>query len=317
MPSDGPIPRAVVHTDGTLKLYHLLPVLDEIYRVPVLLVMPILGRISALDLLKNQSLAEHLVRNGFDVYVINWGIPRDEDHDLGLEDYVLKKIPDCVAQVAEHSEIAEVSIMAYCLGGTFACMYAALHPKGPLRNLVCFTTPVDSEGLTLFRDWKDGSLDIDEIVGESANIPPELIASSLREMKFDRPDGGDRWDEDEFLRLCARFERWSLDQIPVAGRVARQLTQEFLRGNKLAKGTLRIAGRRVELEKIRIPLLHISAEYDRIVPSAASRELVLRAASRDKTELVIKSGHVDLFAGGNAVYRLWPKVEAWLASRSV
>lgn len=317
MPVDGPIPRAVVHTDGTLRLHHFLPVLDEIYRVPVLLVMPILGRINALDLLNNQSLAEHLVRHGFDVYAIDWGVPRDEDRELGLEDYILKRIPDCVAKVVEHSEVAEVSIVSYCLGGTFACMYAALHPEDPLRNLVCFTTPVNSEGLTLFDQWENNCIDIDEIVEKFGNLPPELITFSLREMRFDRPELSERWDEDEFLQACSRLERWALDQIPVAGKLARQLAHEFLRENKLVAGTLELEGRPVDLSNIRVPLLHITAEFDRIVPSAASRELVVRAASRDKTEMVLKSGHVDLFAGGNAVYRLWPKLEAWLASRSV
>jgi polyhydroxyalkanoate synthase len=39
--------------------------------------------------------------------------------------------------------------------------------------------------------------------------------------------------------------------------------------------------------------------------------------SKDKQDLVLKGGHVSLVAGGNAIYRLWPKLEAWLAPRSV
>ncbi|MDE2977533.1 MAG: poly-beta-hydroxybutyrate polymerase, partial [Acidobacteriota bacterium] len=37
----------------------------------------------------------------------------------------------------------------------------------------------------------------------------------------------------------------------------------------------------------------------------------------DRQELVLKGGHVSLVAGGNAVRRLWPRLEGWLAERSV
>jgi len=53
------------------------------------------------------------------------------------------------------------------------------------------------------------------------------------------------------------------------------------------------------------------------VPTAASRDLIGLIGSKDKQEIVIKGGHVSLVAGGNAVYRLWPQLDRWLAPRSV
>jgi polyhydroxyalkanoate synthase len=31
----------------------------------------------------------------------------------------------------------------------------------------------------------------------------------------------------------------------------------------------------------------------------------------------MKGGHVSLVAGGNAIFRLWPQLDRWLAKRSV
>jgi len=39
--------------------------------------------------------------------------------------------------------------------------------------------------------------------------------------------------------------------------------------------------------------------------------------STDKEEVILKGGHVSLVAGANAIKRLWPKVDSWLAGRSI
>ena len=56
---------------------------------------------------------------------------------------------------------------------------------------------------------------------------------------------------------------------------------------------------------------------DHIIPGKASEPLVQLAKSEDKQELVLKGGHISLVAGPNAVRRLWPKLDHWLAERSV
>jgi len=45
--------------------------------------------------------------------------------------------------------------------------------------------------------------------------------------------------------------------------------------------------------------------------------LITIVGSKDKTEIVLKGGHVSLVAGANAVHRLWPQLDAWLAKRSL
>src|SRR5215831_2729280 len=64
----GATPKDVIHTQGTLKLYRYRPLCEEIYRVPIVLVMSLVSRSYILDLTKGQSLVEFLLRQGFDVY---------------------------------------------------------------------------------------------------------------------------------------------------------------------------------------------------------------------------------------------------------
>ncbi|MCC6382118.1 MAG: alpha/beta fold hydrolase [Dehalococcoidia bacterium] len=324
--SDLPVgltPRDVIHRRGTLQLYHYRPVTDEVYRVPLLLVMSLVSKPYILDLTPGQSLVEFLVGRGFDVYMIDWGTPRPEDSRLRLEDYLLDFLPECVAEVLADSGEHELSMVGYCMGGLLSVVYAALEPNGPLKNLACFTTPVDFAGMGLHRRWTDPRwFDVDRIVDTLGNVPPEMLFQAFDMLRpASRAAGRLRlWDNmwnDEFVKSFRLFDRWSADQIPFPGEAFRQTTKELMWANRLVKGELTIGGRPLKLEDVRVPLLHVTAEHDHIVPSAASRPLVSLAGSSDKQDLVLKGGHVSLVAGGNALYRLWPQLDAWLGARSV
>ena len=69
---------------------------DEIYRVPLLLVMALTNRGYILDLAPGQSLVEFLLKQGYDVFMLDWNPPRPDEKRLRLEDYTLDFIPECV-----------------------------------------------------------------------------------------------------------------------------------------------------------------------------------------------------------------------------
>ncbi|HVS63904.1 MAG TPA: alpha/beta fold hydrolase [Thermoanaerobaculia bacterium] len=321
-PEVGATPKDVLYRRGTLRLYHYRAQSEEVYRVPVVLIMSLISKPYILDLAPGQSLVEFLVRQGFDVYMIDWGVPRPEDSRLRLEDYVLDFIPDCLEHVAEDSGEPDVSIVGYCMGGLLSVMYAALHRAVPLRNLACFTTPIDFDGMGLFKAWCDPEhFDVDRIVDSLGNVPPELLYASFNMLRpvsqvAARVRLWDNMWNDEFVRSYRRFDRWAADQIPFPGECFRQITKELQQENRLIQGTFELAGRTVLLEDVRVPLLHVVAEHDHIVPYAAAKALVPAAGGEDKREIMIKGGHVSLVAGPNAVHRLWPQLEGWLAGRS-
>lgn len=316
-------PKETIYRRGTLKLDHYLPKTDEVYRVPILLVMSLVSRPYILDLAPGQSLIEYLVEHGFDVYLVDWGVPRPEDRHLRLENYVLDFIPDCIERVREDSGEPDVSLVGYCMGGLLSLMYCALHAASPVRNLACFTTPVNFDGMELFQRWTHPDhFDVDHIVDTLGNVPPSLMYASFVMLRPASPTVARvrLWDNmwnDEFVVSYRRFDRWTSDQIPFPGECFRQTVKELQQGNKLVKGEFRLDGRPVDLEAVRLPLLHVVAEHDHIVPYAAARDLVPAVGSADKREIILKGGHVSLVAGANAVRRLWPALDAWLSERSL
>jgi polyhydroxyalkanoate synthase len=320
-PSVGRTPKTVLHKRGTLSLYHYHTTADEIYRVPLLFVMAPTNKAYILDLAPGQSLIEFLLARGYDVYMMDWNPPGDDERDLKIDDYVLDFIPDSLRRVQQDSGEDDVTLVGYCAGGMLSAIHVALAPAS-VKNLVCFTTPVDFSKMQLFRAMADERVfDIDRLVDSVGIIPADMVVAGFDALRpASRAAGQLRlWDNlwnDEFVKGFRMMERWGNETLPLPGGYFRQTIKELMRGNKLYEGTLRIGGRAVDLAKITVPFLHVMAQYDHIVPPACAHPLIERVGSRDKEEVVLPGGHVSIAAGANAVKRMWPKLDSWLQSRS-
>jgi polyhydroxyalkanoate synthase len=317
----GTTPKDLIYSRDTARLYQYRPLLDEIYRVPLLIVMSPVAKGYILDLAKGQSFVEYFLLQGYDVYMIDWVGARREHASLGLDNFVCDVVADAVEKVVETSGEPDVTMIGYCMGGMLASMYTALNPRGAVKNLACFTTPVNAEGMTLFKRWANAkSFDIDRLVDELGVIPGDMVNASIQALRPLQKSAGqlsllNNVQNDAFVKAQLTFDRWASDQLPVPGEVARGMFKDFLMENKFANNTLKLRGKTVNLGKIKVPFLHVAAEYDHIVPTAASKDLISMVGSKDKQEIVVKGGHVSLVAGGNAIYRLWPKLDEWLRER--
>jgi len=321
-PAVGTTPKDLVRSHGTYALYHYRPLTAELYRVPVLMVMAPSNRGYVFDLAPGQSLVEFMLRQGYDVYMIDWNAPRSDEKSLRIEDYVLRFIPDAVAFICKDTRVEEVTVLGYCMGGVLSVIYAALHAGGALKNLICIATPVDFSGMTHFHTWTDRRhFDVDRLVDSVGNIPPTFQVEMFRMIRpTDRLAMRIRlfdnlWN-DEYVAAFRRFDRWATDMLPLAGEYFRQTVKEFFWEGRLLGNTLRIGRRRVDLGKIKIPLLHVIADRDHFVPYEASRGLVESVGSRDKLELLLNGGHVSVMAGVGAAKRVWPRLDQWLGERS-
>lgn len=319
----GLTPKEMVYSNETARLYHYLPMQDEIYRVPVMIVMSPVAKGYILDLAKGQSLIEYLTMQGHDVYMLEWVGPRRDQSHLSLENYVCDMLGGCIDAVLRDSGEADITLVGYCMGGMLSCMYSALNPGGAVKNLACFTTPVNSDGMPLHKRWMTAkSFDIDRLVKELGNIPGDFINTSLQALRPLQRSANqmkllNNVENDAFVKAHLRFDRWAVDQLPVPGELARTLVKDFMVDNKFVHNALTLRGQRVDLGAIKVPFLHVAAQHDHIVPSAASQDLLPLIGAHDKHEIVMKGGHVSLVAGGNAVFRLWPQLDRWLSERDV
>ncbi|MFT3975846.1 MAG: alpha/beta fold hydrolase [Sphingomonas bacterium] len=322
-PVVGATPKDVLIERGPMRLNHYRPMTDEVYRIPVLLVMATTNRGFIFDMVPGQSLVEFLLKAGFDVFMLEWEAPRSHERGLTLENYVNDFVGGAMERVKVETGEPDVSVVGYCFGGVLSLLYSSLHPDEGLANLVTFTTPIDFSKMEMFSAWSDQRyFDVDRLVEAFGNVPGDMLYSSFDMLRpAARAASNFRlydnlWDE-EYVKSFRMFERWNTDTLPLAGEYFRQTTKMLMWENRLFNGTMEVGGRAVDFGTIKVPFLHIAAEHDHIVPREASAPLIGMVGSEDRQEIMLKGGHVSLVAGGNAIKRMWPALTNWLAERSL
>src|SRR5260370_22700419 len=109
----GRTPKEVIWTKNKAKLYHYVPMVKQQFLVPILLVYALINRPYILDLIPGNSFVEYLLGQGFDVYLLDWGIPGDEDKRLSFGHYVLDYLPRAVKKVLRTSQAKNFTLFAY------------------------------------------------------------------------------------------------------------------------------------------------------------------------------------------------------------
>ena len=318
----GTTPRVTNWTKNKAKLYRYEPEKPKRHPVPVLLVAAPILRPYVLDLIPNNSFVEFLVNEGFDVYLLDWGVPGDEDREMSFEHYVLDYLPRAVRKVLRASEADALSLFGYHMGGTLSAMYASLFPEH-LENLVLLAAPVGfaTKEAGLFEPFiGEGSFDPDPVVEAFGNVPatrsfwtesrlPEAADGSAERARPHLP-------REAFTGSFLAVSEWVDDEVPLPGEAFRQWVIDLHRHDRLARGELELRGRRVDLSNIDVPLLNIAGKGDRISPLSQTEAIMSLVGSRDGQFVALEAGHVGLMAGRVAREELWPRVRDWLAQRS-
>jgi polyhydroxyalkanoate synthase len=318
-------PKDLVWQLNKAKLYRYRPSPKATgqHRVPLLLVYALINKPFILDLVPGRSFIEHMLENGFDVFLLDWGLPGLEDQHTSFDDYVTQYLYRAVRKVLRICGAGELSLLGYCLGATLTVTFAGLYPEVPLRNIILLTAPLDFSGqpegsMTM---WLEG-LDVDKMVDALGNIPGELIRHWAKLLKPVENFVGayvNLWKllgNESAVWGWQAINRWVEDVVPVAGAAFRQFAVDYVRDNKLVKGELVVDGRRVELANIDAALLNIVAKYDHLVAPAQATSIMEMVSSTDKEIKVIPSTHVGIVISQRAKYKLWPEVSGWLGERS-
>lgn len=319
----GQSPKEVIWSRNKARLYHYLPTTETQHATPLLIVYALINKPYILDLSPGASMIEYLVNRGFNVYMLDWGTPGDEDRGMRFEDYVDTYIPRAAQRVLRHSGAESFSLLGYCMGGTMSAMFAARHPELPLQNLILMAAPINFDQQGYFSDWLAAEhFDVDTLVDSVGNIPGEMIDFGNKMLKpmtnFIGPYTTlwERISQKKDLSAWLTMSKWVQDGIPFPGEAFRQWIKEFYQENKLIQGRLVLGGERVDLGRITCSLLTVGAEKDHIVPCHQALAILDVISSTDTESIVVPAGHVSLVVGRGATTNLWPNVGDWLAARS-
>jgi polyhydroxyalkanoate synthase len=312
--------RSLVWRDGKTRLYRYRAIAPSAGLSPLLIVYAMVNRPQMLDLQPDRSLVRRLLERGLDVYLIDWGYPDGADRFTEISDYLEAGIGACIEHITPVHAIGGVNLLGVCQGGTLSLCYTALHPA-QVQNLITMVTPVDFQTPgNLLSTWAR-HIDVEALVDAHGNVPGTLLNAlfvSLLPFRL----GFQKYlhlldlvDEPTQLENFMRMEKWIFDSPDQAGAAFRQFIRWFYQENRLIKGTLDIAGRRVELAKITQPVLNIYANHDHLVPPSASITLGDYLGSRDYTALGVNCGHIGLYTSARLQGEVPATIFNWLAPR--
>ena len=321
--SVGTTPAEIVFRIKDIKLLHYRPLTTKQEPVPILIIYALINKPYILDLQPDRSVVKLLLENGFDVYLIDWGEPQEKDHILTIDDYVNDFIEKIVDFILEEKKIEQLTILGYCMGGTLSTMYVALHPN-KVKNFMVMAAPIyfDTDD-SLLHVWANPKyFDVDHVVDTLGNIPPDFLNGGY---SFLDPIGNgylkyikfiENVDNEAFVRMFFRMEKWINDGIPLAGETFREFLKNGYQQNLLVKNKWKLNGQVVNLKNITMPIINIMGNFDDLVPPTASKPLLDYVGSSDKKELIIPTGHIGLSVSSKSHRELWPEVVKWLRTRS-
>jgi len=319
-PPLGSTPHEVVYTKGKMRLLRFKPAQRK-YRTPILFVYSLINRYYILDFLPGRSLIEFMVAQGYDVYAVDWGTPGSGERRMGWADVVDVLLKNAVKWTLRISDADSLTMYGYCMGGTMALAYAALHPEG-LENFVAQATPVDFHEGGVFADWtKPQRFDVDALVDAYGNVPIALMETGFSAMApIQRMT---KWlevfrriDDPDFVTTFLGMEHWASDNVEFPGEIYRQYIKDCYQYNNFCNGRMKIGGRKVDLSNIKVPLLNIIADKDTIAPPKSSEILNTLVSSTDKEIMRFPVGHIGLSTSSKGPKAIWPKVGGWIAKHS-
>jgi polyhydroxyalkanoate synthase len=279
------------------------------------------------DLAPERSVVRHALNSGLQVYLIEWTEPGKAETGFGLEHYGYRLLDACIDTIERENSAHKgicISLLSHSLGGILAAIFAAMRPER-IAGLVLVEAPLKFAGGTgafgplLAAGPRAHTItaEFDRIPGTVLNLASVLAAPSTF--------GAERYADllacmgsAEDLRTHFLVERWTLDESPMSTALFQDVIERLYRGDAFMRGTLEIAGRRLDPAAVVCPIYAVYDPRSRIIPSISVTGFVEATSSSNRRfyayegDTGVALAHVGALVGESAHKKLWPEILAWL-----
>ncbi|THB75221.1 MAG: class III poly(R)-hydroxyalkanoic acid synthase subunit PhaC [Gammaproteobacteria bacterium] len=315
-----PHTKEEVLSNNIFKLYRYEPAGEKRALTPILITYASINRPYILDLQEDRSFIKPLLENGFEVYLIDWGYPKQKDKFLSLDDYINGFINNCIKHIQRETCLQKVNLLGVCQGGVLNLCYAAINPQN-ISNLVCINTPVDfhTQNDRVYNHSKH--IDFDKLVEAHGLIPGKVLSLNFintNPMHFISRKYSDfalNIDHNERKKLFLRIEKWNFDCPDQPGTAFGQFCNDFYKNNKLISSEIIIGSNKVDLKNIVAPVLNIYSTEDIIVPPESSKALKGLTNSLNYHEIACQGGHISPFISKKCLSTIPSRLCDWLMLR--
>jgi len=264
----------VVFQNDILQLIQYAPTTDKVREIPLLIVPPWINKYYVLDLTPAKSLIKFLVDQGFTVFVVSWVNPDASLAHKTFEDYMQEGILSAADAVKRETGVEKINVTGYCVGGTLlATTLAYLAARGEdVFNAASFlATQIDftyAGDLLLFTDEEQLEA-LNALMSERGYLDGSRMANvfnMLRPRDLIWP-----YIVNNYLLGKKPFPfdllYWNQDSTRMAPANHTFYLREFYNENRLAKGDLTVAGARLNMRNVKLPVFELATKEDHIAPA--------------------------------------------------
>lgn len=320
-PEVGLTPKETIYEERRLKLYRYKSTAQKKHKTPLLMIPSLINGYYILDLLPDYSLVNFLVKEGFDIYIIDWTEPEYDEKDIPFDYYINGYIDNCVEKIRNLNNIEKLNILGYCIGGNLSMIYTALHPD-KVNSYINLAAAIDFEKGGILRKWVDKEvINIDRLVEAFGNIPTDIM-----DMVFPWIKPSEKFKATAVLlknpkntayaRLYKAIMQWREDNVAFPGKFAKRFIIDLYNENQLINKKFKIDNKIVDLQNITCPILNVIGLKDYITPPESTRPFNSVVGSNEKDELVIDGGHLDIVLNINVRQSAWAYLKDWLEKKS-
>jgi len=270
-------PGKVVFRNDLMELIQYTPTTPDVHEIPLLFSPPWINKYYVMDLAPGRSLVEWAVDHGHTVFMISYRNPDESMRAVSMDDYLLSGPITALDVITEITRSPKVNLLGLCLGGTMtmaSLAYLDAVGEDKINSATFLNTLTDFSEPGLLGVFTDPAT-VDRLE-RSMRRDGFLPAGNMR-MSFDLMRAND-------LIWTYVVSSWLMGEDPPAfdlltwnadsTRMPADMHAFYLRScyleNRLATGTMELAGQRLDMTAVDQDLYFLAAEQDHIAPWRSS-----------------------------------------------
>jgi polyhydroxyalkanoate synthase subunit PhaC len=306
----------IVGKSGSVRLLRLKS-LSRKKRQPIILIPSLINSWEIFDLFPNQSFAQWLKGQDYDVHIIDWGMIQHDKDIKTVDDLLLKRLAPMIEDVAQKR--GPVALAGYCMGGllqagviphvhehVLAAIYLAtpwdFHAnKAKLTRLVQAWAP---QGFKMLQ--RHGVMENAQLQALFALVDPSVAIRKYTNFASLKP-------RDPKRRLFVAVEDWLQSGQDLPGHLATTCLQNWYIENLTAQGKWKVGGRRITPRVLSaVPSLVVAPSRDQLVELATAQALYDQIGPKKCTLYIPDTGHIGMMVSPRAQVEVWQPIDSWL-----
>lgn len=332
----GKTPFDVIYQNEIISLRHYTiqeNAKHKAFRIPLVIVPPLAANTLIFDLFPHRSLVRFLIDQGFNVYMIDWGIPSIAQAKYNFGTYIKIFMPEFINKVREHSGQEQLSLYGWSLGGAISLCYTSLFKDKNIQNLIVVASPINTHKSGYLGKLYQRLGTPAQWIRKNTNFRIRQIPSRFFHIhgwqntlgfKLTDPIGNFKnyWtllknlDDRQFIINHATSSSFVDNMLAYPGGVMRDIILRFWIDNELSTGVVNFGNQTAYFKDIDCSILVLGGDTDIIVTAEAVKPLINLTSSADKSFETVPGGHMGVVSGSQAPQYVWPIISRWLKQRS-